>query len=348
MCASQVWGMLKGALSELLVRSKALSAFQVGASALDGLLKKTALRPSWERGGLILMLHSISERPSPFGLSDSVEWFDRFCELAAEAYDVMPLAELESRRRAGTLPARAMALTFDDGYADNHDLAWPVLRKHGLPATLFVTTGTVGGAKLLWFRRVAFIFETAQPKELPVTVGPWTFPLDTEGDRVASAQRTAEALKKMPAAQREEVIAEMAEAFGVTDFSPLQREMVTWDQLRAMDAAGFSVEAHTVTHPILSAEGIDEAAREIAESREVLSAELRRPVELFAYPNGKTEDFTDDVARAVERAGFRAAFTAEFHAASPANDPYKVPRVTAYAHDEAGLRLQLERFFYLT
>jgi hypothetical protein len=133
MCASQVWGMLKGALSELLVRSKALSAFQVGASALDGLLKKTALRPSLERGGLILMLHSISERPSPFGLSDSVEWFDRFCELAAEAYDVMPLAELESRRRAGTLPARAMALTFDDGYADNHDLAWPVLRKHGLP-----------------------------------------------------------------------------------------------------------------------------------------------------------------------------------------------------------------------
>lgn len=340
--------MLKGALSELVVRSKALALFQAGASAVDGLLKRSALKPAWERGGLVLMLHSIAERPSPFGLSEPVEWFERFCEIAAESYDVLPLAELESRRRAGTLPARAMALTFDDGYADNHDVAWPVLRKHGLPATLFVTTGTVGGKNLLWFRRIAHIFETARPRELPVTVGPWTFPLDTEGDRVASAQRVAGELKKVPAARREEVIAELGEAFGVTDFSPLHREMVTWDQLRAMDAAGFAVEAHTVTHPILSAESLEDATHEIAASREVLSAELRRPVELFAYPNGKTEDFTDDVARAVERAGFRAAFTAEFHAASPSNDPYKIPRVSAYAHDDAGLRLQLERFFYLT
>ncbi len=340
--------MLKSALAGLLVRTKALDVFQAGATLVDGFLKKTALRPSWERGGLVLMLHSIGHRPSPFGLTDSAEWFDQLCQIVAEHFQVMPLSELEDRRRSSSLPARALALTFDDGYLDNHDVAWPILRKYSLPATLFVTTGSVGGAKPLWFRRIAHIFETAQPKELPITCGPWAFPLDTEGDRVASAQRIATFLKKIPAALREERIAELSEAFGVTDFSRLSKEMVTWDQLRAMDSGGFSIEAHTVTHPILSAETLADATREIAESREVLCSELRRNVDLFAYPNGKNEDFTDDVVAAVERAGFRAAYTAEFNAASPSNDPYRIPRVTAYAQDTAGIRLQLERFSYFT
>ena len=340
--------MLKNMLATVLVRSKALSAFRAGASALDDLLKRTAARPSLERGGLIFMFHAVAERPSPFRLQVSREELERFCRVVAESYDVLPLAELESRRRSGTLPARAVAITFDDGYADNHDVAWPVLKEHGLPASVFVTTGTVGGERLLWFHRVAYIFETTRPEELPVSVGPWTFTLDTDGERVSTVARVCGDLKKMPAARREELIAELGEALGVTDFSPLAREMLTWDQLRAMDAGGFSVEAHTVTHPILGAEPIEVAAREIAESREVLCEKLGRKVDLFAYPNGKSEDMTDDVVRAVERAGFRAAFTAEFGAASPSQDPYKVPRVTAYGTSADALSLQIERFFYMT
>ncbi len=67
---------------------------------------------------------------------------------------------------------------------------------------------------------------------------------------------------------------------------------------------------------------------------------------LFAYPNGKSEDMTDGVVRAVEHAGFRAAFTAEFAAARTSDDPYKIPRVTAYADTKGALRLQIERSFY--
>lgn len=340
--------MLKNALATVLVRSKALSAFRRGASALDDFLKRTAARPGLERGGLIFMFHGVADEPSPFRLATPRAELEQFCRIAAESYDVLPLAELESRRRAGTLPARAIAITFDDGYADNHDVAWPVLKEHGLPATVFVTTGAVGGERLLWFHRVAYIFETARPEELPVVVGPWTFTLDTDGERISTVGRVSSDLKKMPAAQREELIARLAEAFHVTDFTPLAREMLTWDQIRAMDAGGFSVEAHTVTHPILGAESIETAAREIAESREVLSEKLGRSVDLFAYPNGKSDDMTDEVVRAVERAGFRAAFTAEFGAAAPSNDPYRVPRVTAYSTSADALRLQIERSFYLT
>lgn len=314
---------------------------------MDGLLKRTAARPGLERGGLVFMLHSVALAPSPYRLSVSRAAFERLCEALAESYDVLPLAELEDRRRAGSLPARAVALTFDDGYADNHDVAWPVLKRLGLPATVFVTTGAIEGKQPLWFHRVAHIFETAQPEELPVCVGPWTFTLDTDGERESTVGRVSSDLKKMPASQREEMIAALGEAFGVTDFSPLASEMLTWEQLRAMDAGGFSVEAHTVTHPILGAETIEAATREIAESREVLSAGLKRSVDLFAYPNGKREDMTGDVVRAVERAGFRAAFTAEFGAVTPKNDPYRVPRVTAYASSPSLELLQIERFFYV-
>lgn len=340
--------MLKNAIASVLVRTKALSAFRRGASALDGFLKRTAVRPAWERGGLIFMFHGVADEPSPFRIAASRASFEQFCRIAAEDYDVLPLAELENRRRAGTLPARAIAITFDDGWADNHDVVWPLLREHGLPATLFVTTGTVGGERLMWFHRLAHIFETARPEELPVCVGPWAFTLDTEGERAASVGRVAADLKKMGTAEREERMAQLAEALGVTDFSPLAREMLTWDQIRAMDAGGFSVQPHTVTHPILSTDPIEAAAREIAESREILGEKLGHSVDLFAYPNGKSEDLTEDVVRAVERAGFRAAFTAEFGAASPSNDPYRVPRVTVYAGSPASMSLQVERFFYMT
>ncbi len=338
--------MLKNAARELVVRSRALSGFRAAAAAVDGFLKRTALLPRWQRGGLVFMFHGVAEDPSPYRFDVSRAAFEAFCEAVAEGYDVLPLAELEDRRRAGSLPARAVAITFDDGYANNHDVAWPVLRKHGLPATVFVTTGAVSGARPLWFHRVAHILETTRPEAMPVTVGPWTFTLDTDSERVATVGRVSAELKKMQAARREEMIAALGEAFGVTDFSSLAREMLTWDQIRAMDAGGFTAEAHTVSHPILGAETLEAAAREIGESREVLSAELKRPVDLFAYPNGKSEDMTDDVVRAVEHAGFRAAFTAEFAAATTADDPYKVPRVTAYADTPNAQRLQIERSFY--
>lgn len=339
--------MLKNALADVLVRSKALSAFRAGASLLDGFLKRTAARPGLERGGLVFMFHSVAETPSPYRLSTSLAAFEGICETLAEAYDVLPLAELEDRRRAGTLPARAVAITFDDGYADNHDVAWPVLKRLGLPASVFVTTGAIEGEAPLWFHRVAHIFETTRPDVLPVSVGPWTFTLDTDGERESTVGRVSADLKKMPASQREDLIAALGEAFGVTDFSPIAREMLTWEQLRAMDAGGFSVEAHTVTHPILGAETIEAATEEIGRSREVLSAGLKRGVDLFAYPNGKSEDMTPDVVRAVEKAGFRAAFTAEFGAVTPKNDPYRVPRVTAYAGSPSLEKLQIERFFYV-
>jgi peptidoglycan/xylan/chitin deacetylase (PgdA/CDA1 family) len=339
--------MLKDALAEVLVRSNALTVLRQGASLLDQALKRTAAFPRWERGALIFMFHGVAEQPSPYRYQVSRDHFEQFCDLVADAYDVLPLDELESRRRAGSLPARAVAITFDDGYADNHDVAWPILKRHGLPATVFVTTSAIGGEKLLWFHRLAHIFQTAQPAELPVRVGPWTFTLDTDGEREATVGRVASDMKKMAAVQREELLHALSEAFGVTDFSPLAREMLTWDQLRAMDAHGFTVEPHTVTHPILGTETIEEATREIAESREILSEQLRRPVTLFAYPNGKNDDMTPAVVEAVERAGYKAAFTAEFGAATPANHPYKVPRVALYAASRAALHLQVERFFYV-
>ncbi|MBK8251905.1 MAG: polysaccharide deacetylase family protein [Polyangiaceae bacterium] len=340
--------MLKNAAAHVLVRSKALAAFRHGASTVDHLLKRSALAPRAERGALIFMFHGVAEEPSPYRYQVSRAYFQGFCDVVAEHYDVLPLAELESRRRAGALPARAVAITFDDGYADNHDVAWPILKHHGLPATVFVSTAAIGGEKLLWFHRLAHIFQTTQPAELPVNVGPWTFTLDTDGERETTVHRVAADLKKMAATEREEWLARLSEALGVHNFSPLKSEMLSWDQLRAMDAAGFCVEPHTVTHPILGAETIDVATREIAESREILSHALGRKVSLFAYPNGKNEDMTPDVIRAVENVGFTAAFTAEFGAACPSNDPFKVPRVTAYAPTIAELELQIERFFYKT
>src|SRR5262245_52109765 len=115
--------MLKNAVAQIMARTGALSALRAGAGVVDGLLKRTAARPAWERGGLIFMFHAVEDSPSPYRLSVRRDTFEAFCELVAGSYEALPLAELESRRRAGSLPARAVAITFDDGYADNHDVA---------------------------------------------------------------------------------------------------------------------------------------------------------------------------------------------------------------------------------
>ncbi|MCU0943281.1 MAG: polysaccharide deacetylase family protein, partial [Hydrogenophaga sp.] len=97
----------------------------------------------------VLIFHRVLAQPDPLfpGVPD-VRRFDEVCRWLARWFRVMPLDEAVRALKRGNLPARAAAITFDDGYADNHDQALPVLRAHGLPATFFVATGFLDGGRM--------------------------------------------------------------------------------------------------------------------------------------------------------------------------------------------------------
>lgn len=100
--------------------------------------------------------------------------------------------------------------------------------------------------------------------------------------------------------------------------------MLMWDQLREMDAAGFSAGAHTKSHPLLSRLPREGVRDELSSGKEALEARVGRPVETFAYPNGKRDDYDEEVMSEVRACGFELACTALFGSNTPAVDPYEL------------------------
>lgn len=295
-----------------------------------------------------MVFHRLCETANPFRPGTLVEDFDRICRHLKEHYQVLSLEELELRRCSRQPSPSAVAITFDDGYADNYHLALPILRRYNLPATVFITTGCMEGKNILWTSRLAWILEYGQLPANPLIIRHSTLAVNTPQERLHTLGELKEQLKQLDQAEREEIISQIAEAMQVDDLSLLKKEMLTWDQLAEMDAAGFVAGAHTINHPILARESPAQIRVELSGSREELESRLKHRVDFFAYPNGGPNDFNGEVAEAVRRAGYRLACSMIFGANTFATDAYWLRRVSIYAENFPEIALQLERFFYLT
>ncbi len=287
------------------------------------------LSPSGPRGRLsVLILHRVRPAIDPlFPNEVHADRFDRLCAWVSGWFNVLPLDQAVERLRGGTLPARALAITFDDGYADNHDTALPILQRHGLCATVFIATGFIGGGRM-WNDTV---IESVRRSPLPV--------LDLQGTLAAALgclalgsmaqRRTAIAqiigdIKYLPAAERDAWVQAVAERSSAALPDNL---MMSATQIQALHRAGMQIGAHTVSHPILARLPRAAAEREIADSKQALEALLGEPVPLFAYPNGRpADDYTDDSVDIVRRLGFRAAVTTARGAAHARTDLLQIPR----------------------
>ena len=279
----------------------------------------------------ILIYHRVPAAPDemmPGEVDASV--FSEQMALLASAFNVLPLDEAVQRLARGGLPARAACITFDDGYADNHDVALPILKRIGIPATFFVATGFLDGGRM-WNDT---IIETIRRIEAPVLeltgLGLDAYPLHSIEERRASAQRLLTKIKHRPPIERRELVDRIAA------YSPQALPdtiMMTRRQVRALHNAGMGVGGHTVTHPILARVSHEVAEQEMAEGKEVLESAIGAPVRLFAYPNGKPiEDFGPVHVALARKLGFRAAVTTSWGAARSTSDTYQLPRFTPWDH----------------
>lgn len=300
--------------------------------------------PGGQQGRLsVLIFHRVAPRPDPlFPAEVHAEQFDEICQWVRHWAHVLPLDEAVRRLREGTLPARALSISFDDGYADNHDVALPILLKHGLPATFFVSTGYLSGT-CMWNDIVIEAIRACTHTELRLDecLGADFGRLPNSGvaDKREAIALVLKGLKYLPADVRAAQVHALARGLGAEVATGL---MMTPDQVRAMRKAGMQIGAHTVTHPILARASEAEVAHEIEESKRRLEALLDERVGLFAYPNGKPgEDYNEQSVAAVRRAGFDAAFSTRWAAASGATDLFELPRFTPWDRGRLkfGLRL---------
>lgn len=256
----------------------------------------------------------------------------------ARLCSVLPLPEAARRLAAGTLPARAACVTFDDGYANNLEVAAPILENLGLPATFFIAGGAVDRG-IMWNDLVIEAIRRA-PSALDCgPIGGEAVPLPDGAARAAAVPQVLGSMKYRPLEERWTAAVALYER---NVEGPPPRLMMTREQVRDLARRGFDVGGHTVSHPILATLPADEARREIAGSwqwvREVTGVAPRS----FAYPNGRPgRDFGPEHAAMAREAGFEVAVTTEWGSARRGDDPMQLPRFTPWETDPAGLGSRL-------
>ena len=292
----------------------------IGVAILNGLGVVPAARVLQRSSSVILTYHGVLDGSVADDFLDhnfiAAEEFDAQMRYLLRHYRPVTLSDLVGAYASGrTPPARSFAVTFDDGFANNFSVAYPILRRHGIPFTVFVTTGLLDtpGAQL-WTERVKrsiYRFPSTSVV-LPVSGRTTEFGLTSMKDRAASARTVLQVLKRLPPAQRDAALASIEGACGRPPIASGERErydFLTWNQVREMSSAGVEFGSHTVSHPILTTLDAPTLEMELVASKQRIESELRRPCVAFAYPNGSPADYGPREKDALRSAGYTCGFS---------------------------------------
>lgn len=300
----------------------------------------------WRHRGkvVVLMYHRVlttqevshqSVQPGMYVL-DSV--FAQHMAFLKEHFTLLSLQQLLDLWQSGTWNAHARycVVTFDDGWLDNYRHAYPVLKKLGIPATIFLPTDYVGTNQWFWPDQLAFIFKVLTGQEVTPEVAKdvgkvFAKYLDEDGHSFLEAlerkedvtDRIIEQCKRLPMERINGLVATLADRLGVS--LPQERVIVNWDEVREMSKGGVSFGSHSCSHRILTTITTDDVSVELIRSRQVLLEQDVNYVPVFCYPNGNSDE---TIQRQVQACGYEAACSVSIGVEGP--DPenkYAIRRV---------------------
>lgn len=304
-----------------------------------GALRQLASLGSLRSRLSILIYHRVLAEPDAL-FPDEIDArrFEQQLGFLKANFNIIPLREAVEGLRNDSLPPRAACLTFDDGYADNADIALPLLQKHGVPATVFVATGFLGGGRM-WNDTIIELIRNAPAAIDLSAAGYGVFALDTVAQRRDAIAALLGKLKYVPMEQRRLQVEAIAALVPVS----LPRDlMMSVAQVRQLHQAGIEIGAHTVNHPIIARLPAAAARQEIADGKAALEAMIDAPVRLFAYPNGKPgQDYQAEHVAMVRELGFDAAVSTSWGAARPGSDLFQLPRFTPWDRDRLRFTLRM-------
>jgi peptidoglycan/xylan/chitin deacetylase (PgdA/CDA1 family) len=308
-----------------------------------------ALRP----GAVILLYHRVSELASdPQWLAVPPRVFAEHMEVLSRTCQPLPLRTICRRLDEGTLPRRAVAVTFDDGYADNLHQAKPILERYGVPASVFVTTGLIGRSYEFWWDELERILlhvadlpkvlevkiagrtrrwqlpEQPAPAERAAARG-WTVvksPAPTS--RHAAYRALAPLLRELHGSAREVVLEELREWAAVGPLGRATHRVMHAEELVELSAGGLiEVGSHTVSHSVLARQSTADRRAELLQSKRVLEEILGHAVDTFSYPFGGRADYGPRTPALVSAAGYQIACANFPGRVQAGTDRYQLPRV---------------------
>jgi len=294
------------------------------------------------------MYHRVFEAfTDPWELCVSPGHFAEHLEVLSENYQVMRLSELVRYLKAAQLPKRGVVLTFDDGYADNFWNAKPLLEQYRIPATVFVTSGSLDRSTEFWWDDLERVLlqEGKLPKRLQLRIQgrSYEWPTISFDERKLSYMAIHQLLQPLRDSERDPVISEL---FAWADVAPMGRSdyrSLTTDELIQLEQSEFvDIGAHTVSHSFLSVMTEVEQHDEIAGSRNKLEEIIGRHVDTFSYPYG---NLSSNAVNIVEAAGFKGALTIDANPVEVGANPFQLGRFGIGDWDSEEFKHHLDEFF---
>ncbi|MBZ0272454.1 polysaccharide deacetylase family protein [bacterium] len=310
-------------------------------------------------GGRVVVLcyHRVIDGPldgfQP-GMVVSREIFRRHMEWLARHFDVIDLVDFVRAHLTGERPDRPTAIvTFDDGWLDNYEVAFPILKSLGLPATIYLPTRFVGTGQAYWnaraeqaiariHRRREILLRAFPDEHMPPEAAFLMELIRRDPPLATKIDQIIERTKIMPP-DRIDAMTAFLEMLADTG-EPPARTIVDWDEVMEMDRGGISFGSHSVNHRIMTQLSAAECFDEASQSMDEMTRRMGKTPLTFAYPNG---DHNEIAMREVRRAGYLCAMGIVGGFADKTDELFSIPRYSIHeggAPSEAALDFLLSGF----
>jgi peptidoglycan/xylan/chitin deacetylase (PgdA/CDA1 family) len=299
---------------------------------------------------LILMYHQVCEKRSdPWDLAVHPENFAAQLYYLRKHFNVVSTEELSDAVRRKKIKKNLLAITFDDGFADNYTHAAPTLEWVKLPATFYIPTNAVNTREQFWWEDLQTIVLQSEelPQKVALRLDGTDFQFQFQRDNVLKGKLTQEikywratmpipneriqlyydlwkVIQPLPYTLQCKAISEMKN-WSVMRSVPKENKVMTLKEIQSLsDNSLFTIGAHTVTHARLGSQNITDQAYEIKESKKVLERWIGKPIKGFAYPYG---NYTGETKKILNEAGYDYAVSTEARLVKDSDDRFELPRI---------------------
>ncbi len=293
----------------------------------------------------ILKYHSIQDTPELFdntiggiGITHSTSIFKEQMGIIAKHFNPLTMDDvLLFIRGKKKIPKGSIVVTFDDGYADNLEIAAPIMDYYGIRATIYVMTDSIEAVNPPWFVRLRHAIWTTRKKEWYIPTDGNVLKLQNRNDRIVAMRFASKQCARLVGIAQDKAVINIEHALDVKPLASKNNFMLNWDQIRKLHQAGHVIGAHTRAHPNVACLGNEDLLKELIESKHILEKGLGSPVIHFSYPNpALVPHFTEQTIAIVKQVGYKTSVTS--YPAGPvySNDnPMSLKRVWVPNHKSA-------------
>jgi len=272
----------------------------------------------------VICYHTVGNLEVPYFCRLASELFGRQIAYLVDHYRVISLEQMFTELRSGEVHSPAVVITFDDGYRGVFSHAFPIMKKYGVTATVFLTGDLIEKGEVAWYDRIFSSLIHAEREEIHFAGS--SHALTGTEERIQVAARLVKHLRAGNDADRRD-FCQLLERESPAFAQELRNRAMTWGEVAEMHRAGFHFGCHTMTHPVAARLTREQFLQEVMECKQLIEKRLGTPCIDFAFPFGKRDECGG--TELLVEAGFRSAMTTEYGINGSETSLFELRRVSS-------------------